>query len=708
MIKYQKDTDNIVTLRLDMSDRKVNIINHEIGEVFVPLLKHLLEEKARGQLKGVILTSDKKTFLTGGDLDYLYKNTNPEEIFNYSQRLKKFLRALESPGVPVIAAINGTALGLGFEVPFACHYRIAINDNDIELGFPEVTLGLMPGSGGIIRLLWLLGIEKAYHILTSGKHYSPQEAFDLGLLNELADNQEDMIAKAKLWLINNNEGRQIWDIPNSQIPGGTPDKIELAQKIAALTAQLIKKYRHNYPAPQAILNTLVEGAKLDFDTASRVESRNFTQLVTSRESKNMTKVFWYELNAIKQDATRPNGFSKFRTRKVGIIGSGSMGTGIAYQSAINKIEVVLKDVSQSVAEKGKLIIAKKIKEKAKLLHWSDEKQEQILNKITTTEDASNFESCDIVVEAVFENEQIKKKVTKEASKFMDRYSFFASTTAMLSIQDLSKSYNDESKYIGLRFFAPVDTEPLVEIVTAPKTSQETLAKAFDFIKKIRKTPIIVKDNPGFYVARVQNVFLLEGIQMLKEGYPPAIIENACMMAGMPIGALAKADKMSLKVVLLAERRAAQIYGKKYVIHPAVEVLQVMENEGRTGRFNGAGFYNYQDGKITGFWEGLAEKFPSKDFDYDIDYMKERILFAQTLEAIWCYQEGIVNTVAEANVGSVYGWGFPSFKGGVLQYVNNYGVQKFVKRAKDFEKEFGPRFIVPKILREMAENDSVFL
>ncbi len=707
MIRYKKDTDNIVTLSLDMTDRKVNIINHEIGDAFLPVLKHLKQEKARGQLKGVILTSAKKTFLAGGDLDYLYHNHSAEEIFKYSEKLKEFFRDLERPGIPVVAAINGTALGSGFELPFACHYRIAVDDKNTRLGFPEVHLGLMPGSGGIIRLLWTLGIEDAYHVISTGKEYSPKEALDAGLIHELAVDEEEMMTKAKRWLLTHPWGVQPWDVENARIPSGAPDLPENAKRIAGLIANLIKKYRYNYPAPQAILNTLVEGAKMDFDTACRIESRNFTKLVLSRESKNMTKVFWYENNYIRYGKSRPKGFGKFRPKKVGIIGSGMMGTGIAYSCLLNGIEVVLKDVSTSVAEKGKARIDEKFKILQDQGKLDSKEHETLLSRITTTEDSASFETCDLVVEAVFENEQIKKKVAKDAGKHMDEYSFFASSTAMLSIDELSEAFPNESNYIGLRFFAPADTEPLVEVVKGTNTSDETVARGFDFVKKIGKTPIIVKDNPGFYAARVQNVYLLEGLSLLQEGYPPAVIENVCKIAGMPCGALEKADEVSLKIVLQAERRAAQIYGKKYIIHPAVEVVQTMVNKERTGKFNRAGFYDYKDGQKSIFWSGLQEHFPTTKTEYDVNHLIERILFAQVLEAIWCYQEKIVNSIPEANMGSILGWGFPSFKGGVIQYVNDYGIPAFIKKAKALEEVHGPRFIVPKILRQMAEDGEIF-
>ncbi len=702
MIKYQKDTDNIVTLRLDMEGRKVNIINHEIGDAFIPVIDHLKAEKAKGELRGIILTSDKKTFLAGGDLDYLYQSHSAKEVFDYSERLKRFFRDLEMPGVPVVAAMNGTALGSGFELAFACHYRIAIDTKNSYLGFPEVRLGLMPGSGGIIRLLWLFGIEKAYKILSKGKRYTPKEALLEGIINELATDEEDMIEKARNWLLNTPTGIQPWDIPDTPIPGGRPHELDTAKVIARLAAENFKRYRNLYPAQNIILETLVEGAKVDFDTACLIESRNFTKLILSQECKNMTKLFWYDFNSIRQGDSRPRGFGRFRPRKVGVIGAGRMGIGITFSCIMNGIDVILKDVNESVAKRGVKRVAELLDKEIKEQRMVKEEKEHLLRLIHPTEKFKDFDACDLVIEAVFENPRIKQKVAKDSGKHMDEYTFFGSNTALLSIEHLSSAFPYPENYIGLRFFAPADTCPLVEVVKAPGTSDETIARAFDFVKRIRKTPIVIKDNPGFYAARVENVYILEGIQLLLEGYPPAIIENACILSGMPKGALELADERSLKMVLKAERQAAEIYGSKYIIHPAVEVLQKMEEIERTGKFHGAGFYNYIDGEKDGFWEGLEELFPVTKQDTYLEYLEERLLFAQVLEAVWCLQEKIVSTVAEANIGSVYGWGFPACKGGVIQYVNQYGIEDFFKRAKEFENEHGPRFIVPKILREKGK------
>ncbi len=708
MIKYKKDINNIVTLTLDMTNRKVNIINHEIGKAFFPVLEHLKKEKEKGVLRGVILTSGKKSFLAGGDLDYMFKNENKEQIFDYSQTLKKFFRDLESPGVPVVAAMNGTALGTGFEMAIACHHRIVINKPTIQIGHPEASLGIMPGSGGVIRLMWLLGIERAYHILANGQSYNPEEALKAGIVDQLADEEEDMFEKAISWLLNTQEGRRPWDKIGESIPGGTARDLKVANKIRLLGAQLTKQTYNNYPAQQAILNTLSEGSKVDFETACRIESRYFTKLLLSKEAKNMTKVFWYDFNAIKAGDSRPKGFGKFRPKKVGIVGAGLMGSGIAYSCIQYGMDVVLKDVSKAIADRGKEYTEQKLSELVHKQKLSEKEKSKILKKIKTTEHSEDFESCDLVIESVFENQMVKSKVTKEAEAFMDEYAFLASNTVSIPITKLAESAERPENYIGLHFFAPVENVPLVEIVKGEKTSDETVARAFDFVKKIRKIPIIVKDSWGFFASRVLNTYILEGLILLQEGYPPALIENLGLQAGMPKGALAFADDLSMKMILSYENQAATNYGPKYIQHPAVEVLHKMIEEiDRQGKQRKAGFYEYKNEGNRQLWDGLKDHFSILKTDYDREEISERFMFAQVIEAVWCLQEKIIQSVPEANLGSIYGWGFPSFKGGVLQYINDYGVTTFVEKCEQFEKAHGPRFKVPKLLKTKAEKGETF-
>ncbi|MEM9822818.1 MAG: 3-hydroxyacyl-CoA dehydrogenase NAD-binding domain-containing protein [Bacteroidota bacterium] len=698
MIRYKKDIDNIVTLTLDMGDRNVNIINHQVGKALLPILAHLREEKRKRQLKGVIITSAKKNFVVGGDLDYLQKVESADEVFELTESLKKIYRELEQPGVPVVAAINGTALGSGFELALACHHRIVIDHPKIRLGLPEVNLGLMPGSGGVIRLLWLLGIERAYPILTSGRRYATKEALELGIIDALAKDQNSMLEQARSWVKAHEGKRRPWDREGGQISGGNAREPNVAKVAQYLAAQLAKKSYQNLPAPQAILNTLVDGSLVDFDTASRIESRNFTALTRNQVCRNMTKAFWYDFNTIKAGESRPKGFGKFRPRKVGIVGAGKMGSAIAFVCLMRGMEVVLKDISRSVAARGKEFVELRMAALVKEGRLTLQQKEKFLNGLTTTEKANHFETCDLVIEAVFENENLKAKVIRESEVHMDEYAFLASNTLSFPITRLAKSSIRSDNFVGLHFFAPAEEVPLVEIVRGKQTSDETIARAFDFVKAIHKIPILVKDNWGFYVARVQNTYILEGISLLQEGYAPALIENLGLQAGMPKGALSLADELSLPIVLRYELQAAEHYGTKYIQHPAAQLLgEMMETYHRLGKQKKAGFYDYKQGERPQFWQALGTHFPSTQATYDRKEIIERLLFVQVIEAVWCLQEGIVKTIAEANLGSIHGWGFPAFKGGALQFVEDYGLERFIQQCKAYEQTHGPRFKVPKFL-----------
>jgi 3-hydroxyacyl-CoA dehydrogenase/enoyl-CoA hydratase/3-hydroxybutyryl-CoA epimerase len=701
MIKYTKDIDNIVTLTLNMAGRSENVINHEIGDAFLPVVEHLKQEKRKGALRGVIFTSAKKSFLAGGDLEYLQRSTSSAEIFAFNEKLKRFLRDLESPGVPVVAAINGTALGAGFEFALACHHRIVIDDPKVQLGLPEVTLGMMPGSGGAIRLMWLLGIEKAFPILTSGRRYSPQEALRAGIIDDLAADRADMMEKARAWLLETEEGRRPWDREDCAIPGGTARDLQVARRIRYLAADLASRLHHNYPAPATILQVLTEGSKVDFDTACRIESRAYTSLLQSQACKNMTKAFWFDYQSIQQGKNRPKGYGKFRPKKVGVIGAGMMGSGIACACLLNGLQVVLKDVSKAIAERGLVYVRDKLARLVAEGQMPEAEKKKLLGNIQTTEDPQDFEDCDLVIEAVFENAMVKQKVTREAESFIDEYSLFASNTVSIPITELAKASLRPANYVGLHFFAPADEAPLVEIVRGAQTSDETVARAFDFVRKIDKVPIVVKDDWGFYVARVRNTYILEGITMLEEGYPPALIENLGKQAGMPQGALSMADDLGLDLVLRYEQQAAKHYGPKYIQHPAVSVMNTMLEElQRTGKAKKAGFYAYEEDGGRQLWPGLSEYFPPARRDYDRMEIIERLLFAQVIEAIWCMQEKVLHSVAAANLGSIYGWGFPAFKGGVIQYVSDYGKDAFLEKCGVYEKRFGQRFKAPSLLRKM--------
>lgn len=705
MIRYKKDTDNIVTLTLDMQERNINIINYEIGKTFVPVIQHLKAEKAKGALRGVIITSAKSSFLAGGDIDFLYASNDAKAIYDYSMALTQFMRDIESPGVPVVAAINGSALGSGFELALACHHRVVINDIKVELGFPEVSLGLMPGSGGVIRTMWLMGIEKAFEVLTSEHRYSPHEALEKGIVDALANDENDLINQAREWLLEHREGRRPWDTEGRKIPEGTANDITVAQTIRRLAAELSRTTYNNFQAPQAILNCLSEGSKVDFDTACRIQCRYFTNLMMNKQSKNMIKAFWYQQHEVNNGVSRPRGFGRFRVKKVGIIGAGTMGSAIAYSCLSNGMSVVLKDVSKSIADLGKQYAEKRFENLVKQHVISVAQKNDLLAKLISTDNSKDFVDCDIVIEAIFENLQVKSKTIKDTEEYIDEYGVFGSNTTSIPISKLAESTKRPENFVGLHFLHPADEVPIVEVVKGKKTSDETVARAFDFVRTLHKTPIIVKDLQGFYVSRVQNTFVLEAITMLQEGFSPYLIENLSLQAGMPKSGLALADDLSLPLIMEYEHQAAEHYGDKYLQHPAVNVLNTMMlTLKRDGKSSKSGFYEYNDDGTRKIWSDLATHFPTTKFEHDSVEIKERILFAQAIEAIWCLQEKVILTEAEANLGSVRGWGFPSFHGGVIQFIYAYGLDEFIKRCQEYEQKHGPRFGVPKwLLKRQAEK-----
>ncbi|CAH0999776.1 Fatty acid oxidation complex subunit alpha [Neolewinella maritima] len=701
MIHYRKDTDHIATLILDMSGRAGNLLNHQIVAAFAPVIAHLKQEKAAGKLNGVIITSAKQDFLESGDLDYLYRLEDPAKAFEAAQQLKQFLRDLEVPGVPVAAAINGDALGTGFELTLACHYRIALADSKLRMGHPEVKIGLIPSGGAIIRLMWLLGIERAYPLLLEGRRYSPQEAHKVGLIDALATDREDMMAKAKAWLLRHHDVARPWDDPNGSIPGGTAADPNLGHRIRLLTARLSAHTNDLYPAKRAIIDLLAEGSKLDFATAYRLDSRYYARVATDPVTKNMISTYWFDKQAVRGGVGRPKGFGKFRARKVGIIGAGQMGSGIAFLCLRNGLQVVLKDVSQPIADRGKEYVSAKIDEYIERGTFQLEEREQLLERVTTTNQSDLFKDCDIVVEAVFENKSVKTKVTREAEEHLDEYSVFATNTLSIPITELGKESLRPANYVGLHFFSPAEKTAVVEVVAGAATSEETVARAFDFAISIRKLPVVVKDSWGFFAARVLNTYILEGITMLSEGYSAALIENMGRQAGMKSGPLAMADDLGLKLVLRYEQQAAEHYGERYKQHPAVEALTVMRDElQRTGRSKRLGFYDYEENGTARLWAGLADHFPVTKESYDRTRMKDRFLFAQVIEAGWCLQEHVIEHIEAANLASVYGWGFPGYTGGVMRYIHSYGEDEFVGRCGELRKRYGQRFTVPKYLREL--------
>lgn len=707
-IKYEKDDQNIVTLTFDNPELKVNVINDDFRKEFNEIVTKLEAEDA---LAGVILASAKKTFFAGAELDWLYQMRDPEVVFNMIESAKADMRRVETMGVPVVAALNGTALGGGWEVALACHRRIAIDDSKTKFGLPEVTLGLLPGAGGVVRMTRLLGLQGAFPFIMEGKQVSPREAKEVGIVDDLASDKKDMMAKAKEWILANPESAQPWDQKKYRMPGGDPRSPKIAQMLAIGPAMLRKRTYRNYPAPEAIMTIAAEGALLDIDTALRIESRHFARIATGKVAKNMINAFWYQLNEIKGGGSRPDGIEPIDTKKVGVLGAGMMGHGIAYVSAQAGMDVILKDVSKEKADEGKAAIDKIMSKKVEEGRMAEKKKQAILDRIQTTGAAEDLKGCDLIIEAVFEKRELKAEVIQEAEAQIAGDAVFGSNTSTLPITGLAKSSLRPENFIGIHFFSPVHRMRLVEIIVGEKTSDRTLAKTFDYVLKIRKTPIVVNDSRGFFTSRVFGMYPFEGAALLAEGQNPRAIESAGLQAGFPVGPLNIADEVNMGLILHIheqEKRDLAAEGKEIKYHPAYDVLYTMaKDKNRPGKAQGAGFYEYpKDGKKYLLPE-LKEIFPLKGEKLSQGEMIDRMWFAQANEAARAFEEGVVTSVADANLGSIFGWGFSPFKGGVLQFINDYGLKEFVERSRELAARYGDRFEPTDLLVQMAEKGETF-
>ncbi len=707
MINYSILENNIVLLTLDNPTRSANIINRAFGEALEAVLNKI---KSENNYSGIIITSAKETFLAGADIDEMFAIADANYFFSQAEKYKAGLRWLETQGKPVVAAINGTALGGGFELALACHYRIVLANEKIQLGLPEVTLGLLPGGGGVTRMVRMLGLQPSLPYLTEGKKMKPNEALGAGLINELATSKEELLSKAVAFINNNKTAKQPWDKDDYRMPGGNAVNPKVAQMLPIVPAMVAKKTLNNYPAPMAIVATAIEGSVVDFDTASRIESRYFAEVATSNVAKNMITIFWTQLNALNAGGSRPAIADKFSFKKIGVIGAGMMGNGIAFACASNGLEVVLKDVSIESATKGKAYSENLLAKKIARGKSTKEKATEILNRILPTANAADFSGCDLVIEAVFENRELKATVTAEAENKMDATGVFASNTSTLPITGLAEKSCRPAQFIGLHFFSPADRMPLVEIIVGKETSEETLARAFDFVKQIKKTPIVVNDARGFYTSRVFATYVLEGIALLGEGYHPQVIERAGLQAGMPVGPLALTDEVSLSLIAHIRNQTVldmQQEGKTAPTHPAYTVIDKMINEEkRLGKAAGAGFYDYpKDGKKH-LWDGLQKNFPTTK-DAPQQALIDRLLFIQCIETVRCLEEGILRNVADANIGSIFGWGFAPFKGGTLQFINDCGLSNFIKKATALAATNGERFAVPALLLTMEKEGKTF-
>ena len=706
-VTFAVDANGIGLVTFDQPGRVMNVLTPDLLGGFATLLERL--EKEDG-LKGLVLTSGKSSFIVGADIDQLHQITTVEQAFQLGEELKALMRRMEKCGKPVVAALNGTTLGGGLELALACHARFAIDDPKSKIGLPEVKLGLLPGAGGTQRLPRLIGIQKSLELITQGTELSPAKAKGLGIVTELAATREELLQKARDWCLANPKPVQPWDTKGFRIPGGDSKSPAVVQILAIAPSMANAKAHGNYPAITHIMSCLFEGCLLDIDNALQVESRYFAACIVSQVSKNMIGTLWYQLNAIKKGQSRPRDVPAGKVKKVGILGAGMMGAGIAYVSAKVGIDVVLLDATQEGAEKGKAH-SEGLLDKALSRGKTTQAQcDALLARILPTTRYEDLQGCDLVIEAVFEDRAIKAECTRKAEAVIAADAVFASNTSTLPITGLAQVSSRPANFLGLHFFSPVDKMPLVEIIVGEKTSEETLARGFDYVLQIGKTPIVVNDSRGFYTSRVFATYVMEGLAMLAEGVHPRSIEVAGIKAGMPMPPLALQDEVSLGLSLHVSdqtRRDVEAEGKTYTVHPGEAVMRnVGEVHGRLGKKAGKGFYDYQ-GKEKSLWPELTTLYPPQAEQPTQQELVDRLMFIQANEAARCFEERVVRSVADTNIGSIFGWGFAPHQGGALQFINAMGAQRFVERSRELAQRHGARFEPAAVVVKMAQDGARF-
>jgi 3-hydroxyacyl-CoA dehydrogenase/enoyl-CoA hydratase/3-hydroxybutyryl-CoA epimerase len=707
-IDLRTGADGVAVLTIDVKDRPMNVMTPEFLADLATAVERVVTDAA---IKGAVLTSGKDAFMAGADLHGLVEGfdaLDPQALLDTCRGLHRTLRRMETGGKPFAAAINGTALGGGLEICLACHHRVAADRPDAVLGQPEVQVGLLPGGGGTQRLPRLIGIEPALRLITEGKHVKPAEARELGVVDAVVPPGEELEA-AKQWVLANPGATQPWDRKGFKVPGGAglmhPGVV---QTLSIGSALVQKQTNHNYPAPIAILSAVYEGTVLPIDRALEVEAQYFVSLLKDPVSRNMMRTLFVNKNAADKLVRRPKGPEKRKVRKLGILGAGMMGGGIAYVSARAGMDVVLLDVSKEKAEAGKDYSRKLLAKAVERGKMTSDDAGLVLDRIRTTSAWGDLAGCDLVIEAVFEDRAIKADVTAKAEAQLEPRAVFASNTSTLPITGLAEASVRPEQFIGIHFFSPVDKMPLVEIIVGARTGEVAIAQALDYVQQLRKTPIVVNDSRGFYTSRVFSVYSREGIRMLAEGVNPALIENVAKHAGMPVGPLAVTDEVSLELSWHITQQTKADLGDAYVGSPADDVIRLFVEElGRKGRKSGAGFYDYPDGGEKRLWPGLAEHFPRAARQPEPEEVKKRLLYSQAIETVRCLDEGVVTHPADADIGSVFGWGFPPYTGGTLSFIETVGVARFVAEADRLAQRHGERFAVPDSLRRMAAEGRTF-
>ena len=710
VFKYEKDEQGIVTVTMDMTG-PVNAINAEYTGAMDQTVGRLEAEEG---LSGVVFASAKKVFFAGADLNelVLIDASDGEALYANGELIKRHFRRLEKLPVPVVAAINGAALGGGYELSLACNRRIAYNHKSVQIGLPECAIGVYPAGGGVVRLTKLIGVEKSLDIILKSQRLTPEKALAGGLIDQLVDSIDDLIPSAKAWILGNQDHcDQPWDKKGFKIPGGAINSLHNAQFAGMAPTMLHKQTRGLMPQMTAAMDIAFQSTMFDIDTMLRIEGREFIKIVTGPVAKNMITAFFFQLGKINAGASRPKGVEKNPTRKVGILGAGMMGQGIAYVSAKAGIEVVLKDMTQEAADQGKAYSEALVNKAVKRGKMFQSQADTLLKLITPTAQDEDLRGCDLIIEAVFENVELKNKIIANTEQYLSDDGFWGSNTSTLPITKLSEAAVRPENFVGIHFFSPVDKMPLVEIIVGDKTSDEALAKAFDFTKQIRKTPIVVNDSLGFFTSRTFGTYLNEGLQLLTEGVHPVKIDSMGKAIGMPVGPLQVGDETSLELTRKAGETWAEMgvedkWGNGDVTRRVIK--DMITDNGRGGRHHGGGYYEYHADGSKNIWPGLYDLYYKEATCVSDEDIKDRLMFRQVIEALKCLETGVLRSVADGNIGSIMGIGAPAHTGGLIQYVNTYGFDKFAARCDELADNYGERFTCPEIVRTHAKSGELML
>lgn len=716
------DDDGIALMTIDLPGQSMNVWNADLMADFPKFIDEFI---GNDDIKGLVITSGKASgFLAGADLNMLgsSKAGSMAEAFEGAWALNATLRKMETGGnsnkdmvkgtayaKPVACALNGLALGGGLELALACHYRVCADHPKIQLGLPESLVGLLPGGGGTQRLPRLIGLQGAGMMILSGKPANPQAALAQGVVHELAP-AEDVVAKAKAWVKANPKAAAPWDKKGFKFPGGAgsmdPRSVPLYM---GATTMALRQSKGNYPAVQAILSCLYEGSMLPIDTALRVESKYFTKLLSGSNAKNMIRTLFVNKQAAEKGAARPEGVPKSDLKKVGVLGGGLMGSGITHVTVKGGMDVVVLDRSVEDAQKAVAYSQKIVDKAVKRGKMTQEKADAFMARITPTDNYDDLKDVDLIIEAVFERPDVKADVIKKTEAVIGKDVIFASNTSTLPITGLAKNSSRPEQFIGMHFFSPVEKMPLLEIIPGEQTGDKALAVALDYNAKIRKTPIVVKDVRGFYTNRVFPPYAGEAMLMISEGVSMALIENAAVHMGMPIGPLAVVDETTLKLGYDVMQSTKEELGDDYKPTGNEELFELMVNKlGRSGRRFGAGFYDYDESGVKkGLWKGITEHFPLAEVQPSVEEVQQRLMFIQLIATAQCYHEEVVSDPQSADLGAIFGWGFAPWTGGPMSHIDTIGVDNFVRIADSLAQKYGERFKPPMSFRDKADKGETF-